>query len=152
MRFVIVPSPSPSPSPAQGSAAAAHVQPDDATMAAYMKFNEDMHRAGVLIASEGINPAKPSARVVLSGGKRRVVDGPYTESKELLGGFWIIEVPSLEEATAWAARCPTGLGFDEVLDIRPLTDATDLPPRMLEIIRESAPTWAATWDKARRST
>lgn len=143
MRFVII------PSPAQPGAAAAHTQPDDATMAAYMKYNEDMHRAGVLIAAEGIDPAKAGARVVISGGKRRVVDGPYTESKELLGGFWIIEVKSLEEAAAWAARCPTGLGFDEVLDIRPLTEAADLPPRMLEIIRESAPTWAASWDKVR---
>jgi len=142
MRFVIIPSPAPAGS-------AAHTPPDDATLRAYMKYNEDMFRAGVLVASEGIDPAKKGAQVVISGGKRRVVDGPYTEAKELLGGFWIVETKSLEEAVSWAARCPTGLGFDEVLNVRQLTGAEDLPPRMIEIIRESAPSWSASWQKDR---
>ena len=67
---------------------------------AYMRFNEDMHRAGVLVASEGLNPAAPGARIAVSRGKRYVVDGPFTESKELVGGFYLIEVDSLDEAIA----------------------------------------------------
>src|SRR4051794_6433369 len=112
MRFMITAAPDPNaPKPAADA-------PFDAkVMAAYMKFNEDMHQAGVLIASEGLNPAGQGARVGVSGGKRLVLDGPFTESKELVGGFYLIEVASREEAIAWALRCPTGLGSDEILTI-----------------------------------
>ena len=82
-------------------------------------------------------------------GKRSVVDGPFTESKELVGGFYIIEVDSQEEAIEWALRCPTGLGFDDVLEIRALTGESDLPPHLLELIYKAAPTWSATFSKKR---
>jgi hypothetical protein len=82
-------------------------------------------------------------------GKRAIVDGPFTESKELVGGLYIIEVNSREEAIQWALRCPTGLGFDDVLEVRELTGEDDIPPRLLELVRAAAPTWSTTFSKAR---
>lgn len=111
---------------------------------AYMRFNEDMHQAGVLVASEGLNPSAPGARIAVANGKRYLVDGPFAESKELVGGFYIIEVPSLEEAIQWALRAPSGFGKDDVLEVRQLTGAGDLPPEILSLIAEAAPTWSAS--------
>jgi hypothetical protein len=118
-------------------------------MTAYMRYNEEMHRAGVLVAAEGVNPAGKGARVGIRGGKRAVLDGPFIESKELIGGFYLIEVASLEEAIGWALRCPTGLGFDEILTIHPMTEASDIPPELMKIVVEAAPTWSASFAKAR---
>ena len=110
---------------------------DENLFISYMKFYEVMHKAGILIASEGLNPGARSARVAVSQGKRHVVDGPLAESKELVGGFYIIDVESLDEAIAWALRAPSGFGSDDVLDIRPLTGAGDLRPfeALLQAIR-----------------
>jgi len=99
-----------------------------------MRYNEEMHKAGILIASEGLNPAGQGARIGVSGGKRAVLDGPFIESKELVGGFYLIDVQSMDEAIAWALRSPTGLGSDDVLTIHPMTEASDLPPEMVKII------------------
>ena len=123
--------------------------PDEQLLAAYMRFNEEMHNAGVLVASEGLNPAAKGARVAVIDGKRRVVDGPFAESKELVGGFYIIEVASLDEAIQWALRAPSGMGSDDVLEIRQLTGAGDLPPEVLKIIEAAAPTWSAQVWQAR---
>jgi len=113
---------------------------------AYMRFNEEMHRAGVLVASEGLNPAAQGARIAVANGKRYVVDGPFAESKELVGGFYLIEVSSLDEAIRWALRAPSGFGKDDILEVRQLTGAQDLPPEILRLIAEAAPTWsAAAW-------
>src|SRR5690242_14314179 len=120
---------------------------DEKVFAAYMKFNEEMHRAGVLVASEGLTPGTPGARIGVAGGKRRVLDGPFAESKELVGGFYVLEVPSLEEAKAWALRAPTGLGSDDILEIRQLTGSEDVPPEMLELTKRAAPNWSQTWIK-----
>jgi hypothetical protein len=122
---------------------------DEKLIAAYMKFNEDMHVAGVLVAAEGLNPAGKGARVGVSGGKRVVLDGPFIESKELIGGFYLIDVSSREEAIEWALRCPTGLGSDDVLTILQMTEASDVPPEMLKLTAEVAPTWSASWSKTR---
>lgn len=122
---------------------------DEKLFAAYMRFNEEMHKAGVLVASEGLNPAAKGARVAVSQGKRYVVDGPFAESKELVGGFYIIDVKSLDEAIHWALRAPSGMGIDDVLEIRQLTGAGDIPPEILEIVRASAPTWSASVWQAR---
>ena len=113
---------------------------------AYMRFNEEMHQAGVLVASEGLNPAAKGARIAVAKGKRYLVDGPFVESKELVGGFYLIEVGSLDEAIQWALRAPSGFGNDDILDIRQLTGSGDLPPEILQLITEAAPTWsAAAW-------
>lgn len=139
MRFIIT-----AQAGADRSTAGTEAAFDEKLFVAYMKFNEEMHRAGVLIASEGLNPGARGARVEVSRGKRRVVDGPFSESKELVGGFYIIEVNSLDEAIQWALRAPSGMGTDDVLEIRQLTGANDLPPRLLELIRSAAPTWSAS--------
>jgi len=110
---------------------------------AMMKFNEEMVRAGVLIASEGLSPAVKGARVVTKNGKRVVADGPFTEAKELVGGFYLIDVPTIEDAIQWMLRCPAGMEADAVLDIYPLTRAADIPADLLKRIVEKAPKFAA---------
>ena len=120
---------------------------DEKLFTAYMRFNEEMFKAGVLVAAEGLNPSGQGARIEVTKGKRTVVDGPFTESKELIGGFYIVDVKSLEEAIEWALRCPSGLGFDDVLEIRPLTAEEDIPPNLRELVRTSAPTWSASFRK-----
>lgn len=111
----------------------------------YMQFNEELHKAGVLVASEGLTPGAPGAQVAVSSGRRKVVDGPFAESKELVGGFYILEVPSLEEAKRWALRCPFGMGHDDILEIRQLTGSADLPKEILDLAASAAPEWTATF-------
>jgi hypothetical protein len=113
----------------------------------YMKFNEELQKAGVLVAAEGLNPGAPGARIAVSGGRRKVVDGPFTESKELVGGFYVIDVASLEEAKAWALRCPIGMDSANILEIRQLTASEDIPREYLELAASVAPTWTATFTK-----
>jgi hypothetical protein len=105
--------------------------------------------AEVLKAHMRLNPGGPGARIEVTRGKRAVVDGPFAESKELVGGFYIVEVKSLDEAVSWALRCPTGLGFADVLEIRPLTGPSDLPAEIVEMIKTAAPTWSASFMKPR---
>jgi hypothetical protein len=144
MRFIITAQPGKNSAPPDPNAPF-----DEELFSAYMRFNEEMHKAGVLVAAEGLKPGGDVARIEVTRGKRGVVDGPFTESKELVGGFYIIEVNSQEAAIAWALRCPTGLGFDDVLEIRALTGESDIPPRLLELVRAAAPTWSTTFSKAR---
>ena len=118
---------------------------DAASFEAMMKFNEDMHRAGILVASEGLNPAGTSVHVRISKGKRQIVDGPFAETKELVGGFYVIQVKSLAEAMEWAARYPGGFWDDEILEVRPLTGEGDLPAEIVALIRKAAPTWSAAF-------
>jgi hypothetical protein len=120
---------------------------DEKLFAAYMKLNEEMHQAGVLVASEGLIPGAPGAQVGVSGGKRRVLDGPFAESKELVGGLYIIDVASLEEAKAWALRVPSGMGSDDILEIRRLTGSDDIPRPLLELAASVAPSWTASFIK-----
>ncbi|MDC0740508.1 YciI family protein [Polyangium mundeleinium] len=142
MRFMICAAPDPNAPKTEGA------PPSDELIAAYMKFNEDMTKAGVLVTAEGLNPAQEGARVANKGGKRVVLDGPFVESKELVGGFYLIDVNSREEAIEWALRCPTGIGHDDILTILPMTGAEDIPPEMMAIVEKAAPTWLRTfWKK-----
>lgn len=143
MRFIILPRPStPEPTPAPADAPF-----DEAVFIAQMKYNEDMHKAGVLVASEGLSHASGGAHIVFKDGKSTVKDGPYTETKELIGGFYVLEVESKEEAIAWARRYPGGMGNDDVLEVRPLTGSDDLPPALVTLITKVAPTWSQTFKK-----
>ena len=118
---------------------------DEALFAAYMKFNEDLHKAGVLVVSEGLNPAGKRSRVGIKGGKRTVLDGPFAESKELVGGFYLIDVKSHDEAVQWALKVPVGMGFDAILTILPMTNASDIPSEILALMKKAAPAWSATF-------
>jgi hypothetical protein len=144
MRFIITARPGDDTKPADPNAPL-----DEKLFSEYMRFNEDMHKAGVLVAAEGLNPAGKAARVEVKKGRRAVVDGPFTESKELVGGFYILDVPSLEVAIEWALRAPSGLRFDDVLEIRQLTGEEDVPPHLLDLVKKAAPTWSATFTKTR---
>jgi hypothetical protein len=146
MRFMITAAPDPSkPKPA------ADAPFDEALFSAYMTFNEALHVAGVLVTSEGLNPGKKGAQVAVStDGKRAVVDGPFAESKELVGGFYLIDVASLDEAIAWALRAPSGMGSDDILTIHPMTEASDLPPELVQLIETAAPKWSAVWKGQRQ--
>jgi hypothetical protein len=144
MRFIMTARPGENGKPADPNAPL-----DEKLFSDYMRFNEELHKAGVLVAAEGLNPAGRGARIEVKHGKRTVVDGPFTESKELVGGFYILDVPSLEAAIEWALRAPTGMGFDDVFEIRQLTGEDDIPPELLALVKKAAPTWSTTFTKSR---
>lgn len=117
---------------------------------AYMRFNEEMHLAGVLVASEGLNPGRQ--RRPHRGGRRQALrrGRPLRRVEGTGGRLHLIEVSSLDEAQR-ALRAPSGFGKDDILEIRPLTGAPDLPPEILRLIDEAAPTWsAAAWPSRSR--
>lgn len=100
--------------------------PDDAArIEAMMKYNETMEKAGILLALDGLHPPSMGARVSFAGGKPMVTDGPFAETKEVLGGYWMIQVSSREEAIAWASRCPAA--DNEVIEIRQVQEMEDFP-------------------------
>ena len=106
-------------------------------------FNEKMVKAGVLLAADGLQPSSKGARVRFEHGKRTVIDGPFAETKELVAGFWILEVRSKEEAIEWIKRAPAPFGDGEVaeIEIRQVFEATDFPPEAFpaeEVAREQA--------------
>jgi hypothetical protein len=92
--------------------------PDPSIFAAMAKYNEELAKAGVLLAAEGLHPSSNGARVKFSGTRRIVVDGPFTETKELIAGFWLIEVKSREEAVEWVKRCPGPFAGDSEIELR----------------------------------
>jgi len=105
--------------------AAPGAMPDAKLVAAMMKYNESLQKAGVLLALDGLHPPSMGARISFSGGKPTVTDGPFTEAKEVLGGYWMIQVKSKEEAVEWAKRCP---GSDnEVIEVRQVQEFEDFP-------------------------
>ena len=121
----------------------AGVMPSAELVAAMGRFNGEMVKAGVLLAGEGLQPSSKGARVRFSGGKRTVIDGPFTETKELIAGFWLIDVKSREEAIEWARRCPAPMGeeADAVIEIRQVFETSDFPEDVLppdEAAREQA--------------
>ncbi len=99
--------------------------PDPKAVAAMMKYNEDLQKAGVLLALDGLQPPSTGARVSFSGGKPKVTDGPFAETKEVIGGYWMIQVKSKQEAIDWASRCPAS--DNEVIEIRQVQEMADFP-------------------------
>ena len=99
--------------------------PEADRVAAMMKYNEALEQAGVLRALDGLNPPSTGARVSFAGGKPKVTDGPFIETKEVLGGYWMIDVKSKGEAIAWASRCPAT--DNEVIEIRQVQELSDFP-------------------------
>ena len=120
----------------------AGILPSKELLAAMGKFNEEMVKAGVLLAGEGLQASSKGARVRFSGAKRTVIDGPFAETKELVAGFWLLEVKSKEEAIEWIKRCPSPFENQESeIEIRQVFEATDFPADVFppeEAAREQA--------------
>src|SRR5579884_2702345 len=114
----------------------AGILPDQKLLAEMGKFNEELARAGILLAGEGLQPSSKGARVRFSGDKRTVIDGPFAETKELIAGFWLWQVKSMEEAVEWLKRCPNPTGIDGEVEIRPVFEAEDFGPELTPELRE----------------
>jgi hypothetical protein len=117
--------------------AAPGAMPSAEHIAEMMKYNEALTKAGVLLALDGLHPPSTGARVSFSGGKPTVSDGPFSEAKEVIGGYWMIQVRSREEAIEWASRCP---GLDnEVIEVRQVQEMADFPPELQQAAGYSPP-------------
>ena len=100
--------------------------PEADAVARMMKYNEELQKAGVLLALDGLHPPSAGARVSFTGGTPRVSDGPFAEAKEVVGGYWMIQVRSKEEAIEWAKRAP--MGDNEIIEVRQVQEMSDFPP------------------------
>ena len=109
---------------------------DEKVFVAYMKFNEELQKAGVLVASEGLNPGAKGAHVSVTNGKRAVMDGPFAETKELVAGFWIWQVKSKAEAIEWVKRCPNPMPGDSEIEIRQVFEAQDFGAEFTPELKE----------------
>ncbi|PBI83651.1 YciI family protein [Variovorax boronicumulans] len=116
------------------SAAPGTVPDDVERVGSMMAFNESLQKAGVLIGCEGLHPPSMGARVSFPGGKPKVVDGPFAEAKEVLGGYWLIDVASRAEAIEWASRCPGS--ENEVIEIRQVQELEDFSPEVQDVASE----------------
>src|SRR5882757_10132012 len=105
--------------------------PDAKAVAAMMKYNDSLQKAGVLLALDGLHPPSMGARVSFPGGKARVTDGPFSEAKEVLGGYWMIQVKSKAEAIEWASRCPAG--ENDVIEVRQVQELSEFPADVQEV-------------------
>jgi hypothetical protein len=114
----------------------AGVMPSQQLLTEMGKFNEELVKAGVLLAGEGLQPTSKGARVRFSGDKRMVTDGPFTETKELIAGFWLWQVRSMEEAIEWVKRCPNPHAEDSEIEIRRVFEAEDFGPEFTPELRE----------------
>ncbi|MBT2116073.1 YciI family protein [Dyella sp. LX-66] len=103
----------------------AGVMPSEELLTAMGKYNEELVKAGIMLAGEGLHPSSRGARVRFSGSKRTVIDGPFAETKELIAGFWLIQVKSLEEAIEWVKRCPNPMNEESDIEIRQVFEAED---------------------------
>src|SRR5262245_32564174 len=114
----------------------AGVLPDEKLLTEMGKYNEELVKAGVMLAGEGLQPSSKGARVKFLGDKRTVIDGPFAEAKELIAGFWLWQVESLEEAIEWAKRCPNPMAGESELEIRQVFEADDFGPEFTPELRE----------------
>ena len=119
--------------------------PTTELLTAMGKYNEELVKAGVMLAGEGLQPSKKGARVVFSGSKRTVVDGPFAETKELIAGFWLWQCRSMGEAIEWAKRCPNPTGEESVLEIRQVFEPEDFGAEFTPELREQE---RRVWEKA----
>jgi hypothetical protein len=114
----------------------AGVMPDEQLLAEMGKFNEELVKAGVMLAGEGLHPSSKGARVRFSGDQRTVIDGPFAETKELIAGYWLWEVKSKEEAIEWVKRCPNPMGGESEIEIRQVFEAEDFGAEFTPELRE----------------
>jgi hypothetical protein len=114
----------------------AGVMPSEQLLAAMGKFNEELVKAGIMLAGDGLHPSNKGKRVRFAGGKKTVVDGPFTETRELVAGYWIWQVKSIEEAVEWVRRCPDPMPGEEAeIEIRPIFEAEDFGAELTPELR-----------------
>jgi hypothetical protein len=115
----------------------AGVMPSEQLLTAMGKYNQELVEAGVMLGGEGLHPSAKGKRMLFSAGKRRVIDGPFAEARELVAGYWLWQVRSLDEAIEWAERCPDPMpGEDAILEIRPVFEAEDFGAELTPELRE----------------
>jgi len=112
--------------------------PSEELLTAMGKYNEELAKAGILLAGEGLQPSSKGARVRFSGAKRTVIDGPFAETKELIAGFWLWKVKSKEEAIEWVKRCPNPMPGDSEIEIRQVFEAEDFGEQFTPELKEQA--------------
>jgi hypothetical protein len=115
----------------------AGVMPSEKLLTEMTGYNEELVKAGVLLAGEGLHPSSKGARVKFSGAKRTVIDGPFKETKDLVGGFWMFQVKSKEEAIEWVKRCPNPVEGETEIEIRQVFEAEDFGPELTPELREA---------------
>ena len=114
----------------------AGIMPTEELLTAMMKYNEELVKAGIMLAGDGLHPSSKGARIRFSGDKRSVIDGPFAETKELIAGFWIWQVRSLDEAIEWVKRCPNPMEGESEIEIRQIFDMDDFGDAATPEIRE----------------
>ncbi|HJT21607.1 MAG TPA: YciI family protein [Nitrospira sp.] len=125
----------------------AGVMPSEKLLSEMGKFNEELVKAGVMLAGEGLQPSSKGARVKFSGSKRTVVDGPFAETKELIAGFWLWKVRSKEEAIEWVKRCPNPMPGESEIEIRQVFEAEDFGAELTPELRDREARLRATIEK-----
>jgi len=114
----------------------AGVMPSEQLLTEMGNYNEELVKAGIMLAGEGLHPSSKGARIHFSSNKRTVIEGPFAETKELIAGYWMWQVKSLQEAIEWAKRCPNPTGEESVLEIRPIFEAEDFGEEFTPELRE----------------
>src|SRR5262245_15995678 len=114
----------------------AGIMPSQQLLTEMGNYNEQLVKAGIMLAGEGLHPTSKAARIQFSGSKRTVIDGPFAETKELIAGYWLWQVKSMQEAIEWAKRCPNPTGEESVLEIRPLFETEDFGAEFTPELRE----------------
>ena len=130
----------------------AGVLPDEKLLTAMGKYNEELVKAGVMLAGEGLHPSSRGKRVKFAGGKKTVTDGPFAETKELIAGFWLWQVKSMEEAIEWVRRCPDPMpGEESEIEIRPVFEAEDFGKEFTPELRAQEERLRAEVDRQKKS-
>ena len=117
------------------AASEAGIMPSEKLFTDMGNFNEELVKAGVMLAGEGLMPSSRGARIRFNGAQRTVIDGPFAETKELVAGFWLWQVKSMEEAVEWVKRCPNPMPGDSDIEIRPLFEAEDFSPAFTDALQ-----------------
>jgi hypothetical protein len=126
----------------------AGAMPSEQLLTEMGKYNEDLVKAGVMLAGEGLHPSSRGVRVRFSGARRTVIDGPFAETKELIAGYWLWRVQSLEEAIEWVKRCPNPMPGDSEIEIRQVFEAEDFGAEFTPELREQE---QRVWEQAARN-
>ncbi len=128
----------------------AGIMPSEQLLTAMTNFNEELVKAGVMLAGEGLHPSSKGARVRFSGKNRTVIDGPFAETKELIAGYWLWQVKSMEEAIDWVKRCPNPMNVESDIEIRPLFEASDFGEAFTPELQEKEERLRAATEKLKK--